>query len=479
MSDQFPLKISKEEHSLTKQQLDQDAVKVMLRLIRHGYRTYLVGGGVRDLLIGKEPKDFDISTDATPKEMRNLFRNCRIIGRRFKLAHVYFGGGKILEVSTFRDVATIEGEDGNQALLPMDNEYGTPETDAKRRDLTINGLFYDVSDGSIIDFVGGLEDLKNKVVRIIGDPDQRLQEDPVRMIRAVRHAARADFKIETKTFQSICKQSQLIRLCPQSRLYEEFIKDIRSGYAEKIFSLMTEVGLFEYLLPFFTKLVDLEKDVWKRILAVFAEVDRGVRERKELTNPVIFSAMLIGNVKESYFDPSLMEVGDRMLFNYLRIDPVVIKNKENSSTESDLLDSDEELSGESEEDPDEDSKETHRFRNRKRLTPKELARRRIVKLIGEMFSPLVLTRKDREKMEHLLRRRASLLTADEKNIERVAFSLENDSYLHELIDLFRVSGHSEKEKKILGLLNSLAKNRNESAGDFKKKRPSRRRRRRR
>jgi poly(A) polymerase len=189
--------------------LDPDALKVVNRLRQYGHQAYFVGGCVRDLLVGRQPKDFDVATSALPSEVRGIFRNCRLIGRRFRLAHVYFKGGKIVEVSTFRaNPAEVveetpappeEGEEKEDLLINDDNVFGTAEQDARRRDFTINGLFYDVAEGRVIDFVGGLRDLRQQQVRTIGDPEVRMREDPVRILRAVRFACRLEFDIESRT----------------------------------------------------------------------------------------------------------------------------------------------------------------------------------------------------------------------------------------------------------------------------------------
>lgn len=242
------------EHNLDRSQLDPDAVKVVLRLVRAGYSAYIVGGGVRDLILGKPPKDYDISTDATPRDVKNLFRNCRIIGRRFKLAHVFFANGKILEVSTFRDAveewdeAPAEGSE-DSSPIQRDNVYGTEQTDAVRRDLTINGLFYDVSSSSVIDYVGGMDDLRAGIVRVIGDPDVRFREDPVRMMRVIRHAARNGFTIEQGCWTSVLKNRELLSQASQVRVFDEFKKDLTSGHLLNILSLLTETRLIEQMLP--------------------------------------------------------------------------------------------------------------------------------------------------------------------------------------------------------------------------------------
>lgn len=242
-----------DQHNIRRSAIDEDARKVVYRLQRAGFKAYIVGGGVRDILLGKTPKDFDISTDATPRQIKSLFRNCRIIGRRFKLAHVFFAHGKTLEVSTFRDTAevpeTVDGDGPSSAPLANDNIYGTEETDARRRDLTINGLFLDVSTMQVIDYVEGIKDLNHGTIRIIGDPDLRFREDPVRMLRAVRHSARNGFRIEAQCWDSIVRNAQLIAQCSQVRVFDEIRKDLSSGCFLTILSLLGETGLLQHILP--------------------------------------------------------------------------------------------------------------------------------------------------------------------------------------------------------------------------------------
>lgn len=249
-----PVRYSLSQHKISRDMLDADALKAVLRLVKSGYQAYIVGGGVRDLLLGKQPKDFDVSTDATPGQIKALFRNCRVIGRRFKLAHLYFGRGKIIEVSTFRDLAEwpepTEGEEAAETGPTMrDNVYGTESTDALRRDLTINGLFYDVTSSTIIDYVGGMEDLKAGIIRVIGDPDVRFREDPVRMIRVVRHASRNGFHIEENCWKSLLKNRELITQSSQVRVFDELKKDFVSGHFLTILSLLGETRLLDYVLP--------------------------------------------------------------------------------------------------------------------------------------------------------------------------------------------------------------------------------------
>lgn len=244
---------TRDEHEISRRNIDPDAVKILYRLNRAGFKAYLVGGGVRDLLLGKKPKDFDIATDAVPRDIKSLFRNSRVIGRRYKLVHIFFAGGKNIEVSTFRDIGVPAdpGEvlDTSAPIVTRENTYGTEATDAVRRDLTINGIFYDISSFSIIDYIGGVRDLKQKVIRIIGDPDIRFIEDPVRMLRVARHAARNDFTIDDRTRQSVIKNFHLIARASPVRVFDELKKDFAYGHSLKTFRLLAELRLLEPLIP--------------------------------------------------------------------------------------------------------------------------------------------------------------------------------------------------------------------------------------
>lgn len=251
-----PRIIHRSEHCVSRKDIDREALKVMYRLRDHGFMAYLVGGGVRDLLLGKRPKDFDIGTDARPEEIQRIFHHSRIIGKRFKLTHVYFKGGKVIEVSTFRK-RSIEEEPGSDD----DSIYGTPQEDAFRRDLTINGLFYNIADFTIIDYVGGMEDLKNRIIRAIGDPETKMLRDPVRMMRVIRHAARTDFTIEPNTWAAIQKFKYHIRLCSLPRVRDEWLKDLKTGVAHKWAALMLESGLFQALFPRYWELIANHMDV--------------------------------------------------------------------------------------------------------------------------------------------------------------------------------------------------------------------------
>jgi len=230
--------------------LDPDAVKVVRRLRRAGHQAYLVGGCVRDLLLRIRPKDFDVATSAHPNQVRDTFRNSRLIGRRFRLAHVFFRGGKIIEVSTFRANPLDELQDLPQDLLIRhDNVFGSAEEDARRRDFTVNGLFYDVDEGRVIDYVGGKEDLRARRVRTIGNPDVRMREDPVRILRAIRFASKCAFELEPETLAAMKAHVHEIPRCAPPRVLEEVLKLVRSGASRRAFELLRAVGAIRILLP--------------------------------------------------------------------------------------------------------------------------------------------------------------------------------------------------------------------------------------
>src|SRR2546423_10555633 len=230
--------------------LDSDAVKVVRRLKKADFTAYLVGGCVRDLLLGMHPKDFDVATSAHPNQVKTTFRNSRLIGRRFRLAHVYYKGGKVIEVSTFRANPLDELTDLPQDLLIRhDNVFGDEEEDARRRDFTINGLFYEVDEGRVVDHVGGKADLRARLVRTIADPDVRMREDPVRILRAIRFAAKCAFDVEPATLAAMKKHVEEIPRCAPPRVLEEVMKLLRSGAARRCFELLHEVGALKMLLP--------------------------------------------------------------------------------------------------------------------------------------------------------------------------------------------------------------------------------------
>lgn len=236
-----PLIIPRSEHPISRRNIPPEVLKVLYRLKKAGYLAYLVGGSVRDMLLGLTPKDFDIGTDARPEEIRSLFRWSRIIGKRFRLVHVYFRGGKFVEVVTFRGPEIAE-EDGMEV-------FGTPAEDAFRRDLTINALFYNIADFSVIDYVGGMKDLQEGIIRVIGPPDLRFIRDPVRMMRAIRHAARIGFEIEGNTWEAICRHREKIALCSPMRIRDEWLKDVLGGWSAPWVRLMLKSGLFHEVFP--------------------------------------------------------------------------------------------------------------------------------------------------------------------------------------------------------------------------------------
>ncbi|NLA69218.1 MAG: polynucleotide adenylyltransferase PcnB [Gammaproteobacteria bacterium] len=243
--------IPRDQHPISRKDISQNALRVLYRLREGGHEAYLVGGAVRDLLVGGSPKDFDIATGATPEEVKALFRNCRLIGRRFRLAHVVFGR-EIIEVATFRanvDDGSGDRETHEDGRLLRDNVYGTVEDDAVRRDFTANALYYTIEDFSVRDYVGGFEDVRNRVLRLIGDPDTRYREDPVRMLRAVRLAAKLDFDIEPATAAPIRGLAPLLAEAAPARLFEECLKMFLSGHGVASFEGLERHGLLHVLLP--------------------------------------------------------------------------------------------------------------------------------------------------------------------------------------------------------------------------------------
>jgi poly(A) polymerase len=234
---------------LDPKKLDPDAAKVVRRLVRHGYEAYLVGGCVRDLLLGRTPKDFDVATSAQPDDVQRLFRNCRIIGRRFRLAHVFFSGGKVIETATFRRNPTSEEKTGDQLLIRRDNFFGRADEDAVRRDFTINALFYDLEAKEVIDWCGGVEDLQRRAVRTIGDPIVRFLEDPVRMLRAIKFSSRLDLGMTPSVYHAIVQCRNALAMAARPRLFEEVLRLLRGGASQASMWLAWETGVLDVLLP--------------------------------------------------------------------------------------------------------------------------------------------------------------------------------------------------------------------------------------
>jgi poly(A) polymerase len=284
------------QHPISRSQMSPNAVRVLNRLHQAGYGAYLVGGGVRDLMLEREPKDFDVATSATPEEVKALFRNCRLIGRRFRLAHVHFGP-EIIEVATFR--AGQECGEGEQSqteggMILRDNEYGTLEEDAWRRDFTINALYYNIGDFSVVDYTGGVEDLERGEIRLIGDPQQRYREDPVRMLRAVRFAVKLGFRIERQTEEPIEPLAHLLEQIPQARLYEEFLKMFQAGQALETFEKLRHYDLFRYLFPMTDRMLAEEENNFPHtfLMRALENTDLRVAQSKPITPAFLIAALL-------------------------------------------------------------------------------------------------------------------------------------------------------------------------------------------
>jgi poly(A) polymerase len=299
-----PVIIPRAEHPISRRDIDPDALKVLYRLQQFNYAAYLVGGSVRDLLLQRRPKDFDVGTDAHPYQIKKLFRNCWIIGRRFRLAHVRFGP-KAIEVATFRrnilpgtenEPATESepeiAESADDLQLRHDNTFGTPEEDAFRRDFTINALFHDIANFSLIDYVGGLEDLRRRVIRSIGDPLQRFEEDPVRMLRAIVFAARLEFTLDPPIVEAIQARRDLMSTASPARLIEEYYKILRSGSAERTFRMLAEHGLLEPVTPELQRRATHEP-LWDSLRALDTYRRRYVDMPAQLTNPVLLGSLLL------------------------------------------------------------------------------------------------------------------------------------------------------------------------------------------
>ncbi len=292
--------IPHDQHNIDRHRLDDNASKVVYRLTDSGHEGYLVGGCVRDLLMDLRPKDFDVATSASPEEAHELFRRSRLIGRRFKLLHVRFGR-EIIEVATFRashdQPENDSGEKGRQSAAGMilrDNVYGTLAEDALRRDFTVNSLYYDLNDHSIIDFANGYEDMHKRTIRMIGDPGDRYREDPVRMLRAARFAAKLEFKIEPATAAPINELAPLLRNIAPARLFDESLKLFQSGHAERVYHLMQQYDLFEQLFPGPAAAIRNPQGypVEELILNAFRNTDRRLRQRKSVTPAFLYAALL-------------------------------------------------------------------------------------------------------------------------------------------------------------------------------------------
>ncbi len=293
--------IPRESHTVSRKSISNNALKVLNRLHDANYGAYLVGGGVRDVLVGLQPKDFDVATDASPEEVKELFRNSRIIGRRFRLVHVVFGRD-IIEVATFRASHDkgAGGEVGETGRIVRDNVFGTIEEDAMRRDFSVNALYYNIADHSVVDYVGGLKDIEEGVFRLIGDPVTRCEEDPVRVLRAVRLASKLQFDIEEQTLSAMQQTASGLEQVPPARLFEEVLKLFQGGYAERSFNAVREHELLQYLFPLLAKRLDAEPESdWPVMLnAALANTDKRVKQGKPITPAYLLAFMLWPDVEE-------------------------------------------------------------------------------------------------------------------------------------------------------------------------------------
>lgn len=288
-----PTIIPKDIHGISRRNISPSALKVMNRLNQAGFEGYLVGGGVRDLLLEGSPKDFDVATDATPEQVKTLFRNSRIIGRRFRIVHVRFGR-EIIEVTTFRG----QNSDSNQQVesdtgqLLRDNVYGDLESDALRRDFTANALYYSAKDLAIYDYTNGMEDIKNRQLKMIGDPATRYKEDPVRLLRAVRFAAKLGFSIEPNTQEPMREQAHLLSHVPAARLFEEILKLFLNGYATATYGLLRDYGLLEELFPESCRVMDNHPSYALLIDEMIINTDKRIRTDKRVTPAFVYAALL-------------------------------------------------------------------------------------------------------------------------------------------------------------------------------------------
>jgi poly(A) polymerase len=283
--------VDRSDHSISRRSIPENVLKVLYRLHRSGYRAYLCGGSVRDLLMERQPKDFDVATDAHPNEVRRLFRNSRIIGRRFRLVHIIFQD-QIVEVATFRrEPERGQDQEAEDLLITDDNTFGSPLQDARRRDFTINALFYNIADFSVIDYVGGLDDMAAAKVRVIGDPDVRFREDPVRMMRAIEFASRLNFEIERATYDALIRHRGDILKASPPRVSEEMLELLRRGWSRGAIHLMVEAGLLEPLLPEIHHAISGNRApyFWKMLEVL----DRTVQAGRKISDAVLLSVLML------------------------------------------------------------------------------------------------------------------------------------------------------------------------------------------
>jgi poly(A) polymerase len=283
------------------ERIDADAARVVRRLTRAGFEAFLVGGCVRDLLLGKRPKDFDVTTDASPDDVRRLFRNSRIIGRRFRLVHVLFSGGKVIETATFRRAPPQEDDrDGAELLIRSDNEFGEAHEDALRRDFTVNGLFYDLDARQVLDWVTGMPDIERRTINTIGDPVIRFQEDPIRILRAIKFAARLDCGIAPSVYDAIVQCRGSLAMAARPRLFEELLRLLRGGASHRSVFLAWETGVLDVLLPELATYLSDESESGGLVWRVLQRVDAMTAERgAPLSDLVLCAALLLEPMLET------------------------------------------------------------------------------------------------------------------------------------------------------------------------------------
>jgi poly(A) polymerase len=294
--------IPREQHVISRKNISKAALRVLYRLNEAGYAAYLVGGAVRDLLLGGHPKDFDVATNATPDEVKKLFRNCRLIGRRFRLAHVVFGS-EIIEVATFRGTGEEDGSEGDRHIVDgrivRDNVWGTIEEDAVRRDFRVNALYYDISDFSVRDYVGGMQDVHDRVLHLIGDPVTRYREDPVRMLRAARLAAKLNFRIDKKAAAPFEELGTLLTEAAPARLFDESLKMFLAGHGLKSFRLLEQCGLLKFMFPATARALKRGDEALRSLIEQgLANTDARIADGKSVTPAFLFAVLLWGEVRD-------------------------------------------------------------------------------------------------------------------------------------------------------------------------------------
>ncbi len=297
-----PVLIPRPDHPISRKAVSKNALKVLYRLRDSGYEAYLVGGCIRDIVLGHEPKDFDVATNASPEQIKKAFRNCRLIGRRFRLAHIVFGR-EIIEVATFRgghdEAGKTDAHTDEQGRILRDNVYGTLEEDVLRRDFTINALYYSIDDFSVVDFVGGMKDLDDKVIRLLGDPETRYREDAVRALRAVRFAAKLDFELDPATAEPLPRVGEWLEQIPAARLFEEVLKLFQSGHAVRSMEELQRFDLLRFLFRSLDERLKDGDDLATNLTALaLKNTDLRVSQEKPITPAFLYAALLWPDIQQ-------------------------------------------------------------------------------------------------------------------------------------------------------------------------------------